>query len=265
MDVSIKCPFVMQVCGPSQSGKSEWVGKLISQHEELLEKKIDKVYWHSPHGNLPESLAKYKNIVVKKHLPWAKRKQLDCDDDKDDDDDDSDDDDSDDEGTRKHRLMVIDDFAGEVKNSSEMTELFTRGSHHRGISVVQITQNLFWKSSDARTRTLNVHYLVLMRQTRDLQQIRLLGRQAAQSPGDQAAVMDAYKDATSQRNYSYLLISFHPRDTRALMLRTNIFANESPSNIIYALPSEKKEYKRLMVVENSERNDKESNTTHFKK
>ncbi len=54
MDISLKCPFVAQVCGPTQSGKSEFVGKLIYQHLDLLELSLTHVDWYTPFGILPQ-------------------------------------------------------------------------------------------------------------------------------------------------------------------------------------------------------------------
>ncbi len=248
MDISLKCPFVAQVCGPTQSGKSEFVGRLIKHYRDVLELPISHVEWYSPHGNLPSSLRKSLKklpIHVKKRLPWQEVKE------KANVDGITDSSEEEEEEERcmkrkQHYLIVIDDFAQESKNSNLLTEYFTRDSHHCNFSVIQITQNVFWRSTDARTRTLNVHYLVLMRQSRDVQQIRLLSRQISHGEGDSKAFMDAYREATRQRPYSYLLVSFHPRDERALMLRTNILPSEVPAHVVYTLPSEKRTYRRMI-------------------
>ncbi len=72
MDIRIKCPFVMEVCGPSQSGKSSWVGKLIKFQKDLLEIPFEDVYWHSPHGHLPNELngITHPKIHAIIGLPW---------------------------------------------------------------------------------------------------------------------------------------------------------------------------------------------------
>ena len=117
-----------------------------------------------------------------------------------------------------------------------MSELYTRGSHHRGITLIQVMQNLFLPSKESRTRSLNVHYFVLLRQIRDLHQIKIL---AGQMTGGNAkrrdGILAAYKDATEQRNYGYLLISLHPRNPPELLLRSNIFPDEDPFNIVYRI------------------------------
>ena len=73
-----------------------------------------------------------------------------------------------------HSVFVLDNFGDEAKNNRYLSELYTRGSHHRGITLIQVMQNLFLP----RTRSLNVHYFVLLRQIRD-HQIKILAGQIA--------------------------------------------------------------------------------------
>ena len=40
-------------------------------------------------------------------------------------------------------LVVLDDLMSQCSNDQGVADLFTRGSHHRGISVLYLTQNLF--------------------------------------------------------------------------------------------------------------------------
>ena len=66
-------------------------------------------------------------------------------------------------------LLVIDDQMDEVDKN--VMRLFTKGSHHRNISVIHIVQNLFGKNKDYRTISLNAHYLVIFNNPRDKSQI----------------------------------------------------------------------------------------------
>ncbi len=234
MDIRIKCPFVMEVCGPSQSGKSEWVGKLIRYQLELLEHPAKAIFWCSPHGHLPSNLSEVDDVPIHsiKGLPWGAGGDISgiirqyADSEKD----------EKRKGKPPHLLIIIDDFAQENKNSKELTELYTKGSHHNNISIIQIMQNIFWSGSDSRTRSLNAHYMVLMRQQRDLQQIRRLSRQVTDSEANHKAFLDSYKAATGQRQYSYMFISFHPRDDTDLLLRANIFPGEKPKLLFKPIP-----------------------------
>lgn len=239
MDSRLKTPFVMQVCGPSQSGKSSFVGRLIANNKTLFERTIDHVYWFSPHGNLPTNLTNPPvPINVYKSMPhsWGTNRTK-----KTEEEEDGEDEEEfvlpDGNKDGKHHLVVIDDFGDEAKNSDAITALYTRGSHHLGISVIQILQNVFWRGPAARTRSLNVHYMVLMRQTRDLQQIRTLAGQLTHNAAGKQAFLKAYTDATQKGGpYSYLLLSFHPRDHSDLMLRANIFPSDIPWGVVYKLP-----------------------------
>src|SRR6056300_66843 len=62
-------------------------------------------------------------------------------------------------------LLVIDGQMQEV--DSRITNLFTKGSHHRNISVIYIVQNSFHKGKEHRTISLNAHYLVVFKNPRD--------------------------------------------------------------------------------------------------
>ena len=49
------------------------------------------------------------------------------------------------------------------KTDETVANLFTKGSHHRNVSVVFLAQNLFPKNKFARTMRLNAHYIVLFK------------------------------------------------------------------------------------------------------
>ena len=66
---------------------------------------------------------------------------------------------------REPVLLVIDDLMNEVDDS--VVNLFTKGSHHRNVSVVLMVQNLFYKNKHVRTISLNTHYMVLFKNPRD--------------------------------------------------------------------------------------------------
>jgi len=51
-------------------------------------------------------------------------------------------------------LVILDDLLTDVY-SKQVCELFTRGSHHRNISVILITQNLFHQGRFCRDISLN--------------------------------------------------------------------------------------------------------------
>ena len=116
-------------------------------------------------------------------------------------------------------IIVMDDLMDEIKK--DVVKLFTRGSHHLGISVFFIVQNLF--NTNLRTMSLNSHYIILMKGLRTTQQVEFLARQIF--PGKSKNVLSAYKLAT-QKPYGYLLIDLHPKSLDQFRLRTRILHDE---------------------------------------
>jgi len=62
-------------------------------------------------------------------------------------------------------LLIVDDLMQETDQSVAI--LFTKGSHHRGVNIIFLAQNLFPKNKFARTISLNAHYMVLFKNPRD--------------------------------------------------------------------------------------------------
>ena len=227
IDARLKCPFNMLIAGPTQSGKSTWAGKLLSHAEDLLERPPRRIHWYAPHntGSTIPTLAK---LCHHKGLPWNRDDAL------------EEDEEEEEVAVGEGDVIVIDDFAQETANSKELTAFLTRSSHHQSISVLVLTQNLFWGGKETRTQSLNYHYIVLMRQTRDHNQVRTLGRQLTQSEKEYRSFLAAYNDATGTDPFSYLLVSMHPRDDKRLLLRSSIFPGESEATAVYLI----KKYKR---------------------
>ena len=122
-----------------------------------------------------------------------------------------------------HSLIVLDDLMSQCSNDQRVADLFTRGSHHRGISVLYLTQNLFPPGKLSRTISLNSHYMVIFRNPRDLLGICTLAKQLF--PKHVNYLMESFRDATS-KPYGYLLIDCHQLTPDTVRLRTNILPGE---------------------------------------
>ena len=66
----------------------------------------------------------------------------------------------------KRNLIVFDDQMIDASKDKRIVNLFTRGSHHRNLSVIYIVQNLFHQGKASGSKSLN-HYLVLFKNPRD--------------------------------------------------------------------------------------------------
>lgn len=71
-------------------------------------------------------------------------------------------------------LVVIHDLMQELDNDQRITNLFTKGCHHRNLSVIFI---LFHRVKELRDMSLNCHYLFLFKSPRDSSQVNDLARQ----------------------------------------------------------------------------------------
>ena len=80
-------------------------------------------------------------------------------------------------------------------------------------------QNLFHQGKYCRDISLNTHYFILFKNPRDIQQIKLLGRQLGKK------LLNVYLDATEDP-FGYLLIDLSPGKKDSYMLRSRIFPAE---------------------------------------
>jgi hypothetical protein len=98
--------------------------------------------------------------------------------------------------------------------------VFTKGSHHRNVSVLLITQNIFQQGRFCRTISLNAKYTVALKNVRDKNQFLYLARQV--HPEDSDGPYRAYIDAT-ENPHGYLILDFAQDTSDLLRYRTNVF------------------------------------------
>ena len=203
MDVRLQAPFSLGMIGMSGSGKSVLTFRLIENAEQMISPPPEEIIYC--YGEYQEIFDNYRHVNFHEGLPDLNEFV----------------------GNKKPILMVLDDLMSEW--NEEISKLFTKYSHHRNISVVYLSQNLFSKNKHARVISLNTHYLVLMRNTRDATQISTLSRQMF--PKNAGYMIDAYNDAV-RPNYGYLFVDLKPNTDDRIRLRTRIFPDESPT-VVY--------------------------------
>ena len=198
MDPRFKHPFTAVVAGPTKSGKTFFVELFIRNITQLMTPVPQEIVWcYGEWQPLYNNLIRL-GVVFIEGLP-----------------------DIGDWDINIPRLCILDDLMSETNES--VTKLFTKGSHHRNVSVIQIVQNLFGKNKEHRTISLNSHYLVVFKNPRDKSQVVHLGKQMF--PGQGQYVNEAYKSAT-ERPHGYLLFDLTQDTPDNLRLRTNIFPGE---------------------------------------
>ena len=204
MDVRFYNDSVFTIAGPSSSGKTVFVQKLIKYRQVLFRQNVNNIHWY--YGIIHPPKIPRVNMILHKGLTdgWSGDiKPLD--------------------------MIVLDDLFVEAANNKEVTNAFTRLAHHTPCTILFITQNVFHHSTESRTRALNTHYLVLMKNPRDASQISYIARQMF--PKNSNFLVESYRDATSGNAFSYMLLDFRQQTPEYMRVRSEIFPNEN--NIVY--------------------------------
>ena len=198
MALPLKHPFTAVCSGPTGSGKSELIKKLVLNAFQMVEPPPSKIVWY---------YAEYQDKLNRKlgHMIDFREGCPDMSEFND----------------NTPTLIIIDDLMSEC--GVEITKIFTKGSHHRNISVIFMMQNFFHQAKEIRTITLNAHYIILFKNPRDRLQVKTLARQMYD--GDAIAMQQAFSAAT-ERPHGYLLIDLKQDTLDHLRLRSKIIPGE---------------------------------------
>ena len=195
MDLRFRNDRVMCVAGPSQSGKTHFVLKLLEQRQEHFVKPLNTVLWC--YGIYDSTLHRQlENKGYKLHRGLPNEADI-----------------------APNSICVMDDLLTESQSSKEVTNMCTRLAHHKPCLVILIVQNLFPSGKDARTRSLNTHYYIIFKNPRDNLQFEIFARQIKAHQAK--SLISAYEDAT-HRPYGYLLIDFTQECPDSLRYRANV-------------------------------------------
>ena len=203
-NITFQHPFSMMVTGPSASGKTEWTRKLLLS--TLKQPPSARIIWcYGQWQPLYEDLQKKLPSIEFVHgIPeYLNSSQF--------------------INPSQRNLIVFDDLMTEAKCDQRIADIFTRGSHHRNLSCVYLTQNIFPQGKACRDIALNTQYLVLFNNPIDRQQVATLARRIY------AMFMKRFEDATS-RPYGYLVVDLKPNTTEQDRLKTDIFASSDPND-----------------------------------
>ena len=107
--------------------------------------------------------------------------------------------------------------------STKVSELFTKGSHHRNIILVLITQNLFHQGPSSRDISLNSKYIAVFKNPRDKTKIVHLVRQIY--PEKISSFHKTYIEACEDP-HTYLFLDLKQSINDLLRFRTKIFPGE---------------------------------------
>ena len=170
----------MILSGPTGSGKTLWIKKLIDNRFTDSYPSPDRIIYF--YGEDQPIFDAIKNVEFSKGLDIAKIECL---------------------NPNKRNWLIIDDLMNDATNSSIISDLFTKGSHHRNTSVILTTQNFFSRGKENRNISLNANYIVLFKNPRDNIIASKIARQMY--PNRTKWLQNIFEDATRDK-YSYLLL-----------------------------------------------------------
>ena len=133
---------------------------------------------------------------------------------------------------------------GEACDTKSLANLFTKGSHHRNVTILYHVQNMFDQGNSSRTVRLNSHYIVVFRNLRDQSQFRTMAAQIL--PNNSQWLMDAYADATA-KSYGYLVIDNSPHCDPIFRFRKKFSVEICPRCIAIERPCIKDRDHRLQI------------------
>ena len=141
--------------GPSGSGKSELVEQLLKEKTLFYPPLKKVVYCYDRWQPQFDRMKKQSKVLFYKGLPpqgalarWFKPDQ--------------------------YGILILDDLMEESGNDKRVLDLFTKDSHHRGITALYLTQDLFRPGKFAKTINRNAHYVICFKSPRDKTGIRHL-------------------------------------------------------------------------------------------
>ena len=125
MDARLKHGYTAVISGPTSSGKTRFVpGLILAEGNTFIEPAFSNIIWcYGEYQDAYDHLASLvpKIRFVEDYLDDLLQ-SLD---------------------SNENNLVVTDDPMSESINNAKVTELFTRGSHHRNVSVILILPNSF--------------------------------------------------------------------------------------------------------------------------
>ena len=153
-----KHPFPAFVAGPTCCGKSQYLKRLPESGEDMIEGAPENIIWcYGIYQPAYDEMQKDKsNIAFVEGVPCDLESMI---------------------NPSERNLVVIDDLIQDLSNDPRITSLFTKGCHHRNLSVIFILQNIFHQGKELRDVSLNCHYLVLFKSPCDSSQIKHLAKQ----------------------------------------------------------------------------------------
>ena len=205
-DPRLKVPFSCLVVGPSGCGKTYFIKSVLEKCERVMDAVPENIVWiYTSYQPMYDEMKKMnKRITFLEGLP------------------DSFDDTNLFPPDHSH-LVILDDVIFQAGDHPEVAKIFTQYRHHKRMSVMMLTQNVFHKGKYSRTISLNCNYLVLFKNPRDQLQMRVLAHQMF--PSQKQFFLESFQDATKSA-HGYLILDLTPSCPERYRVRTGILPHQ---------------------------------------
>ena len=214
MEARFQNPVTVLVAGPTSSGKTFLVRRMLEHSWDLFIDPPQRILWCYGvyQKTYSEMAATFPNIILHEGLPEKLDDYFDG---------------------KEAGCLVLDDLMFAGTKSESICKVFTESSHHLNLAVFLLVQNLFHGGDYFRCMSLNCRYIILMRNNREKAQVVNLGKQIF--PQNTRYLKEAYEDSIKLSKYGYLLIDLN-NESDCMRLRTQIF----PDDIHYVYICKKK-------------------------
>jgi hypothetical protein len=196
---SIKHPCSWTISGCSQAGKTYYTMKIIENVDQIFNTVFSKIQIYytedQPSYNEMQMMDNRVELISNNEISEPPA----------------------------HSLIIFDDQMNSNMRDQKVSDLFTKGVHHKQVSAIILTQNLFPKGLFARDIRLNTHYITIMKSPLFKSQVMHLGRQVF--PEHPKFLYDAYKQAT-ESSYGNLCLDLHPTTHDGLRVMSGVLPHE---------------------------------------
>ena len=122
-------------------------------------------------------------------------------------------------------IVILDDLMEKIVKSTKMQELFTKYCHHRNMTTIMASQNVFQTGPNARTISLNTCIHVLFANKRDEAEVSVLAHQPFCSKTTKNRFLTMY-DEHMKQCYGYIVIDCTPQYPSEIKVYTDIFCGQ---------------------------------------
>ena len=215
MDCRLKCNYSMIVGGPSSSGKTTFVSRLLDNASTIYNKAPGRFFyfykeWQPLFEKLTAQLGRDKISFIEDRPTYDFFEEI--------------------ANRNENPTFIIDDSAFDA--NQDIVKVFTVATHHLKVNVIFLVQNIFWKNKFARDIKLSATYIVCTKNPQDNLQISNFSKQF--SPGNSACIRDIFKSATAAP-YSYCLFDMHQETEERNRIMANIFQEDGTPMKLYRM------------------------------